>query len=187
MNNLLVVNSLVFLEGKPERSTRSSESMVQLEVRFISPKNCREIAFENQWQSNFTVNIDDILKDSDLSVVAEVNGHLAHWMQITFKPAYVAEIEKRMLATPESAYVYGVYTAKVFRKMGIASTVLEKALAYLNKRGVKTVHLFVDSHNSSMLRIAEKTGFKAVGEVKLIKIGNVKFYKFKGDIKNLLR
>jgi len=185
LTDILIVNSLFLLEKKLDRFSFVPVNKINVEIKFIDPTDCKKVASENRWQDNFTVDINEIFQDSDVSVIAEVNGHLAHWAQIAFKTAYVAGIEKKISVSSESAYIYGVYTAKNFRKMGIASAVIEKTAAYLCERGIRKVYLFANTHNLSMLKIAEKTGFKRIGMITLIKIGRLKLYRYKGNIKTL--
>jgi ribosomal protein S18 acetylase RimI-like enzyme len=159
---------------------------IDFEVKFLDPDSCKKIAFENKWQANFTVDINEILEDSDLSVIAEVKGHLVYWTQIAFKTAHVDEIERRISVDSESAYVYGVYTAKNFRKVGIASSVMAKVAEHLHERGIRRIFLFVDQHNQSMLKIAGTAGFEQLGKVKLIRIGKLKLCRYTRNMKNFI-
>lgn len=92
--NIIVVNNLLLFENKIDDFFCDQVNKIDVEVKFVDPKTCKKIASENQWGANFIVDIDEILKDSALSVVAEVDDRLACWTQIAFKTAYVGEIEK---------------------------------------------------------------------------------------------
>lgn len=186
LTDILEFSSLELFRKNLDGNSSLSKVETKVEIKFLDPKSCKKIAVKNKWQTNFTVGIDEILEDSDICVIAEVDGYLAHWTHITYKSAYVSEIMKRIWLVSESAYLHGIYTAKDFRKIGIASTVIEKIEAYLHEKGIRELYVLIDSHNNSMLRVATKAGFKEIGKVKIIKIGKLKLYRYKGIFKVFL-
>jgi ribosomal protein S18 acetylase RimI-like enzyme len=159
-------------------SSLKVDSKVNVEIKFVNPTECKKIVYDNHWQNNFG-NISDILQDSDLCTIAEIDGSLAYWSQIAFKATYVEGIDKKIIVPPESAYIYGVYTAKNFRKLRVASKALNDTAIYLFERGIKKLFLFTNTHNLPMQRTAKTAGFNIIGKITLIKIGKFHIYRNK--------
>ncbi len=184
---ILAMNSLRLLEKNLDHFSAAKQTMIDFEIEFLDPKDCKKLASYNQWQTNFTVNADDILEYSDLCAVAKFNGVIAHWTQIAFNSVYTAEIDKDIFVSSKSAYLYGIYTSKDFRRKGLASAVTQKTFAYLSDKGIRRIYMAVDPHNHSMLRIAAKAGFKEIGRITVIKMGKLRLYRCKGDIKKFMK
>jgi RimJ/RimL family protein N-acetyltransferase len=184
--NILDITNLQLWEKKLDLSSSFDLTKTDFEIEPVDQKTCREMAAQNNWQANFTTTIDEILDYSDICFIAKADGKMVHWTHITFKSAYIAEINKRIQPNSDSAYLYGIFTAKDFRKKGIASAVIEKVADYLTEKGIKKLQVIVDSHNNSMAKIVNKTGFEQIGAVKLVKIGKLKLYRYKGRTKEFL-
>jgi len=180
------VSNLFLYERKLDNFLLLQKSESPIQIYFLDVDGCKKVASENNWQANFTISINEILENTDVCAVAEFNQRLAHWTQISFGGAYVAEIDKKIRVDSKSAYLHGIYTEKDFRKMGIASAVMEKVSAYLLERGISRLYILVDSRNPSMLRVVAKAGFKRIGAIKLTKIGKLKLYRRKGKISDFL-
>jgi GNAT superfamily N-acetyltransferase len=154
----LTINHLLLLQKNLNLAPVTNHDF-KIDIKFIDPTECKKIASLNHWQDQFQVDIDKILLYSDLSVVAEINGRLAHWSHVALKSAYVAGIQKKISIHSECAYIYGIYTAGEFRKMGIASAVLERISAYLAESGIKNAFFLTNRRNLSMIRVGEKKLF----------------------------
>jgi ribosomal protein S18 acetylase RimI-like enzyme len=126
---------------------------------------------------DFRVNISNLLRNSDICAIAEINEKLVHWSFVAFKEAMVKEIERRVKLNPGSAYLYAVYTLPRHRNMGIAHEVIYKILCHLRERGIKAAYVIVGSDNLPMLKLAFKLGFKKIGNIKFIKLWKFKLYR----------
>jgi predicted GNAT family acetyltransferase len=182
----ILKTELVLLQKNFTLSSPVDAAHVGFEVKFVSAEECKKIAIANKWQNNFRVDIDEIVKESNLCAVAEVNGNLAHWTQISFGKTNIEEIQKTINVDSDSAYLHGVYTAEAFRKKGLTFHFIEKISDHLCQKGISKLYILIDVQNSPMLKIAEKAGFKKLGKASLTVIGPIKFYKADNEIKNML-
>jgi ribosomal protein S18 acetylase RimI-like enzyme len=62
--------------------------------------------------------------------------------------------------TWKNAYVWDLYVAEEYRNMGVGTTLLEKAMAYLKSIGVEKVGLLVNYWNENAKKLFEKLGFR---------------------------
>jgi hypothetical protein len=180
----ILKTELFLLEKNIDSFRHAIDAKSDLEIKIVSPADCKKAASENNWQNNFSVNINEIVEESNVCALAEVNGSLVHWTQITFGTASVAEIKRRIKINPESAYLHGIYTITAFRKRGITSEVIEKILMYLNERKIRRIYILIDVHNNEMLKVAEAAGFKKLGKASLFTIGSLCLFRSEGNIKS---
>jgi RimJ/RimL family protein N-acetyltransferase len=146
-------------------------------VSLISTADCRKIALENKWQNNFSADLNTVFKQSDLCAIAQADGKLVHWTNISFKGAGVSEIKRKIILDSQSAYLFAIYTADGFRKKGITSHVIEAVIKHLQEIGIKKIYILIAPNNYKMLAIAERTGFKKLGKATLITIGNLSLFR----------
>jgi hypothetical protein len=180
----ILKTELFLLEKNIDSFRPAVNARSDFEIKIVSPADCKKVASENNWQDNFSVNLSEIVEESNICAIAEFNGSLAHWTQITFGMASVAEIKRRIKLNPESAYLHGIYTASAFRKRGITSEVIEKISMYLHEKKISRLYILTEAHNNAMLKIAEATGFKKLGKATLITIGSKSLFRSDRKIKS---
>jgi hypothetical protein len=155
------------------------------EIKALDPTSCEQIASQAYWAANFNISVDLILKDSDICYIATKDSRLIHWTQVTFKSAYVIELNKNTRPDPNTAYLYGVFTALDFRKTGVATAVIQEISSRLTGQGIGKIYILSDK--DPMQKILIKTGFKKIGSAYSIKIGKIEIYRYFGKSNGLLK
>ena len=68
--------------------------------------------------------------------------------------------------------LFQVWVAPESRGRGVASRLLDEALAWARKRGARAVHLGVNRANAHVVRLYERAGFEAIGTPRPMREGS---------------
>jgi len=155
---------------------------IKVNLRLVlQPENFPSIVNKLQ---KFGIDAEKRFRSGDKCIVATVNGEIVHWTWVAFKEAYVGVLEKKIrVPDTNSAYVYGIYTLRKYRRLGIASKAMEALLNHLHSRGIKRVFVLIHHNNFPSIRYHQKIGFKKIGTIKFIKILKLKLYSCIGETK----
>lgn len=146
-----------------------------MEVRIIERRDivvrkaCLEDAtrlHENLFQSRTLSKVRDfLLKDLEMMdkgdmirLVAEVNGEVVGNIQIYFKfdhPLF-----------HHTAEMHTVRVNEKFRRIGVASKLIESALMLSKQKSIEIMTVWVDGNNLSAIRLYHKAGFMEYGRLK---------------------
>lgn len=121
------------------------------------------------------------LRRDHLCFIAEKNGGIVFHSLVCFNDLYLNVLERKMRIGHDSAHIYSYYTVPEYRCMGIATAGTARALDYLFQNGIKRVYVLIFSYNLASQRVVEKTGFRKIGEITLIRLFMLRRYRCKGE------
>ena len=73
---------------------------------------------------------------------------------------------------PDRVNLFQVWVAPECRGRGVASALLDEALAWARARGARAVHLGVNRANTHVVRLYERAGFEAIGAPRPMREGS---------------
>ena len=130
--------------------------MVKIIVREAEPRDRRQIALftSNTWSwGDYIMSVwRQWISDSNGKLlVAEYNHKVVGMMRVAFRPG-------------GEAYLAGARVHPEYRRKGVATALTEKCIEHARKRGARFASLATASSNLPAIKLAEKLGFKMVGE-----------------------
>ena len=122
--------------------------------------------------------VEERFEAGHLCFVAEKNGDIVFYLWVCLDDLFLDKLERKLRIGFDSAHFYSDYTIQEYRGMGIATVAMAGALDYLFRNGVKRVYGLISPNNIPSQRVVEKNGFRKMGEITLVKLFNLKRYKF---------
>ncbi|MBS7635938.1 GNAT family N-acetyltransferase [Candidatus Bathyarchaeota archaeon] len=99
-----------------------------------------------------------IRHDQNLVKIAYTNGKIVGYCVAVKKLHNYEGVV--MDITWKTAYIWDLYVAKEYRNRGVATALIENAIAYLKSIGIEKVGLLVNYWNENAKKLFEKLGFK---------------------------
>lgn len=112
--------------------------------------------------------VDDIAQRSergDVCMIAEARSHPVYLSWIKFSDASMRFNGVEVPLRHGEAYVDAVFATPAFRGQGLATAVAVARLKYLRDRGVKVAFGWVAPHNTPIIRVLQRAGYRIVGSI----------------------
>jgi ribosomal protein S18 acetylase RimI-like enzyme len=95
------------------------------------------------------------IRSDDVAVfVAERDGNVAGYVYVGIEPQSWKELRE------EAGFIHDVVVSDTVRRHGVATALMEAAVAWLRERGVPRVILWTAQPNEGAQRLFEKLGFR---------------------------
>lgn len=120
------------------------------------------------------------IRDGQVCVIARHGGSVVAYCWLTWRPEWVAEIDRLVVPGPDEAYLYEAFTEPGWRGRGLFSAMLFRLLAYARAQGRRRALIFVLTDNRASRRAIEKTGFELFQTVSKVDLGGLKRLWFRG-------
>jgi len=131
-----------------------------LRIREAGPRDIRrmseleETCFEEAYPKEFLAHF--VMDEDFISLVAEVGGVVIGMA--------VAEVEQRPFK--KVGHIWTVEVLPPYRRMGVATRLMEELEARLRARGARECYLEVRTDNEPALRLYEKLGYVRIGTIR---------------------
>jgi len=110
------------------------------------------------------------IHEGQACVVARHGGDVMAYCWLTWRPEWVAEIDRFVVPGPDEAYLYEAFTQPTWRGRGLFSAMLFRLLAYARAQGRRRALIFVLTDNRASRRAIERTGFELFQTVSTIEV-----------------
>ena len=120
------------------------------------------------------------IREGQVCVVARHQETVMAYCWLTWRPEWVAEIDRLVVPGPDEAYLYEAFTEPGWRGRGLFPAMLFRLLAYARAQNRRRALIFVLSDNRASRRAIEKAGFTLFQTVSKVKIGGLKRLVFRG-------
>jgi len=101
----------------------------------------------------------------DVCLIAESGGQLAYLSWIKFTDASMRRNGVDVPLRPGEAYIDSIFAMPAYRGQGLATAVAAARLRYLRDRGTKVAFGWVAPHNTPMIRVLERAGYRFIGSI----------------------
>lgn len=113
-------------------------------------------------------------------VVARHGADVIAYCWLTWRPEWVAEIDRFVVPGPDEAYLYEAFTQPAWRGRGLFSSMLFRLLGYARAQGRRRALIFVLTDNSASRRAIERTGFELFQTVSRVEVCGLRRLWFRG-------
>lgn len=112
--------------------------------------------------------VDDVARrfaSGDGCLIAEAGEQVAYLSWIKFTDASMRRNGVEVPLRPDEAYIDAVFAMPSYRGQGLATAVAAARLTYLRDRGVKVAFGWVAPHNTPIIRVLQRAGYRIVGSI----------------------
>lgn len=103
------------------------------------------------------------LQNNHLLPCVMINGKLVGFTKIGLDRMYIKNFTKMTRLREGNAFVYALYTDPAYRKLGLASVLLSRAIEILRDQGIEKLACHIRSSNLASIGLFTKCGFKQIG------------------------
>lgn len=109
--------------------------------------------------------IEQRYQNGDICIMAESGREIAYLSWVRFTDASMRKDRIEVPLRPGEAYMDSVYALPRFRGQGLATAVATARFRYLRERGITAVYAWVASHNTPIIGVLQRAGYRIVGRV----------------------
>ncbi|MGH7332583.1 MAG: GNAT family N-acetyltransferase [Candidatus Rokuibacteriota bacterium] len=120
------------------------------------------------------------IREGQVCVVARHGGEVIAYCWLTWRPEWVAEVDRLVVPGPDEAYLYEAFTEPGWRGRGLFPAMLFRLLSYAWARGRRRALIFVLTNNRASRRAIEKGGFELFQTVSKVELGGLRRLLFRG-------
>ncbi|MCL5270536.1 MAG: GNAT family N-acetyltransferase [bacterium] len=148
-------------------------------IERVTPEAARMLKdYEDAWLTRADMT-ERIRQGNDLFIVHH-NGEKASYNWALYGRFFVASLDHAFELPEGGAYLSGAYTRPAFRRLGLSRLGYAHILAYLRRRGIRTVFLNVAADNEPSLGNVRKLSFRDYQQADLLRLGIVRLYRLAG-------
>lgn len=104
-------------------------------------------------------------QDGGVCLIAESGDAIAYLSWIRFSDASLSREGIEVSLRPGEAYIDSIFAMPAYRGRGLATAVATARIKYLRQRGIKTAYGWVAPHNTPMVMVLTRAGYRVVGRV----------------------
>ncbi len=104
-------------------------------------------------------------QDGGVCLIAESGEEIAYLSWIRLSDASLRREGIEVSLRPGEAYIDSIFAMPAYRGQGLATAVAAARIKYLRQRGIKTAYGWVAPHNTPMVTVLTRAGYRVVGRV----------------------